>query len=214
MIDVWQIVGTVGATVVAVAPVVYGVATKAMDNYMEGYAKKKGETLATKEDLEEISRQLEKTTRVAEETKAQVTDKSVAKQKNDEMKRAAALEIMRMFGTMQQAAVSFYDGMVAVNRLGNIVDPSEETRKEAREKYIAGNKQFQDGLTTLWQLEQVARVVFPTQVVHEKVGVLKRGFIGFRGGVTGDDRQFEPLLDAINLKQQDLADAIKAQLDI
>ncbi|MGC1907508.1 MAG: hypothetical protein WA715_27030 [Candidatus Acidiferrum sp.] len=62
--------------------------------FFEGYGKKKGENLATKEDINEAVTQMKLLTRAAEEMKAETLDKSSAKERLREMRREFAFKLM------------------------------------------------------------------------------------------------------------------------
>jgi hypothetical protein len=86
-----------------------------------------------------------KVTEATEQIKAKISDTSLSKQKHDDMKRETALEMMRVFGTMQEAAVNLYDAIFALNRLPNQPHLSDEERQKTKLKYDVAYKQFQAG---------------------------------------------------------------------
>jgi hypothetical protein len=68
-------------------------------------------------------------------------------------------------------------------------------------------------MTQFWQLEQIAKLIFPRNV-SEKMEIVKRAFGEYVGGIYGDDRKFIPLMDAIVAKQEELSKTIRAELPI
>ncbi|HEX7728941.1 MAG TPA: hypothetical protein VF392_07890 [Terracidiphilus sp.] len=69
--------------------------------FFGSYAAKKGENLATKEDIAQI-------TKSQEEIKAQISDKAWDRQRQWEMKRDAVFEVMRELGQLENALLEFY----------------------------------------------------------------------------------------------------------
>lgn len=69
-----------------------------LGGYFGAYFKKKGENLATHEDLGKLVKQMEATTKATEEIKAEISDHSWNKQKYWEMKRDAVFNVVETLG--------------------------------------------------------------------------------------------------------------------
>jgi hypothetical protein len=67
--------------------------------FFGSYAAKKGENLATKEDIEQL-------TKIAEKIKAKISDEVWDRQKQWEMRRDAVLDVVRAIGKLNQAFIS------------------------------------------------------------------------------------------------------------
>jgi hypothetical protein len=64
-------------------------------SYMGSYMRKKGENLATHEDLDKLVKQLEATTNATKAIEARISHETWGRQKNWEMKRDALVSVVR-----------------------------------------------------------------------------------------------------------------------
>jgi hypothetical protein len=75
-------------------------------SYLAGYLKKKGENLATKEDVQDLAAQTALLTQTTEQIKAEITDKVWNKQRHWEMKRDAIFAAIQGLERANSAVIS------------------------------------------------------------------------------------------------------------
>jgi hypothetical protein len=162
--------------------------------FFTGYGSKKGGNRADSEDLP-------------------LTLNQLRKQKHEDMKREQALDIMRAYGTLLEACADlFRTGYRRPKNLvsDNIIDVDADQRKAA---WDTASDKFQAGLTTFWQLEQIARLIFP-EAIWKQMDVLKKAFIAFRSGMYDDVSEFGNLYSDLENKQEVLSKRLKDELQI
>jgi hypothetical protein len=77
--------------------------------FFSAYGQKRGETLATKHDIDLVLEQLEKATKLTENIRSEIiSDKSIAKQRHEDIKRDAALDVMRIEGEFEHVLNSLF----------------------------------------------------------------------------------------------------------
>ena len=72
-------------------------------SYLAGYLRKKGENLATHEDLEKLVEQMKAVTLATKEIEANISDKVWNRQKHWELKRDAVYAVMQALGRADEA---------------------------------------------------------------------------------------------------------------
>ena len=162
--------------------------------FFTGYGSKKGGNRADNEDLP-------------------LTLNQLRKEKHEDMKREQALDIMRAYGTLRESCGAlFRSGYRRNQRLisDNIIDVTADEKKAA---WDAASDKFQAGLTTFWQLEQIARLVFPKSICVQ-MDAVKNAFVAFRTGMYDDITQFNDLYTDLEKKQEELSKSLKAELQI
>ena len=92
------------------------------------------------------------------------------------MKRGAALDIMRAYGTLLQASLALFGVASDRNLFQHRLDVTNEMRDKSSEKHDVAYQKYQTAMTTFWQLEQIARLIFP-QSICEKMAVVKDAFV-------------------------------------
>lgn len=85
--------------VIAVLAFLLGAAFKP---YLSGYSKKKGENLATQEDIDEILRQLKTQTQATEEIKSEISGGLWDRQKQWEMKKEVLFEASKSIASVEE----------------------------------------------------------------------------------------------------------------
>jgi hypothetical protein len=75
--------------------------------YLGSYLKKKGENLATHEDLEKLVTQMTAVTTATKNIEARISDEVWQKQKRWEAKREAIFEVMRRLGELEAASAIY-----------------------------------------------------------------------------------------------------------
>jgi hypothetical protein len=76
--------------------------------YLRGYSAKKGENLATHEDIEKLVAQVSAVTQTAKEIESKISGELWNKQKHWEMKRDVIFEISKKMSAVNDAFVSLY----------------------------------------------------------------------------------------------------------
>jgi hypothetical protein len=135
------------------------------------------------------------------------------RQKFWELKRDTAVEIMRLFGSQREAAIGMYDALKIVNRLQGEAAPSPEQKQKAQAKHDSAQKQFQAGITQLWQLQNIARLVFPIGV-YQKMEAVQSAMSELIGDVYGNNQNFISLMNQIVEKQENASIAIRQELKV
>jgi hypothetical protein len=181
--------------------------------FFKGYAEKKGENLATKEDFRSLQKQLRENTELIETIKAERLDKSKARERSEETKRLMAMQILDLFGTMKQVALAYFNGIEAIERLQNTESPPEPMRLDANKRYHEGQERFQEMLGEVWKFEQKMRVDF-SETVHERLVALREKLKNLRGKVYADRRNFDSLYEDMVQAQDEASKAIRAEVQI
>jgi hypothetical protein len=180
-------------------------------SFFKGYGQKKGENLATKEDLKGVVEQVKAVTRTTEEIKSEISGESWAKQRHWDIKRDTAMDIMRVYGRLQEASANLFEAASYRDMAQHLT--SQEVNAKAAQKHETAYKQFQAAMTTFWQLEEIARLIFSTKV-YEKMDIVKRAFNKLAAALFEDNGKFDPLFEELRAKQEDLATTIRAELGI
>lgn len=133
--------------------------------YLKSYFSKKGENLATKEDIEKL-------TRVQEEIKAELSERTWSKQRHWDLKRDTALEVMRVFGELQQLLNSLFhelkpgdDPMSTTASITNIAvaqgiaAATSAANKQIEERKILLNEYLLT-MRKFWQAQGIVGMVF------------------------------------------------------
>lgn len=132
--------------------------------YLKSYFSKKGENLATKEDIEKL-------TRVQEEIKTELSERTWSKQRHWDLKRDTALEVMRVFGELQQllntlfqelkpgddpeiTAIGVAQGVAAAM---SAAEKLVEERKKLLREYLLTMRKF-------WQAQGTVGMVFSADI--------------------------------------------------
>jgi hypothetical protein len=111
--------------------------------FFGSYAAKKGENLATKEDIAQL-------TKIAEGIKAKISDEVWDRQKQWEMRRDAVLDVVRAIGKLNQALISLNSEDVTYEycrRNPEYKDQQDKTfvsREAAIENYGSCRSEFED----------------------------------------------------------------------
>jgi hypothetical protein len=111
--------------------------------YLGGYMKKKGENLATKEDLDDLVNQGSAVTQATKAIEAKITDQVWNRQRQWEMKRDSLFAALQALGRVDDALV----GVAAVLEAeGKAADPDSlrSAKAEAREAWHRAISDFQE----------------------------------------------------------------------
>jgi hypothetical protein len=165
-----------------------------VEGFFTGYGQKRGENLATQHDIAMVLDQLRR-------------------QRHEDMKREAALDIMRVYGTLLQASFALFQVAASRAILQHQPDLNNVMRQKSSDDWESAYKQFQDGMKTFWQLEQMARLIFPTNICNQ-MKIVKDAFQELVTKTYENTGAFDPLHKALEAKQQELSNAIKAELQI
>jgi hypothetical protein len=173
---------------------------------------KRGEIAAIQSQIDKVVAQNERLVRSSEAIKAELSDKSFSKQRHWDIKRDAALEIMRMQGTLYETIGHLWQARDIHYRaeLQNI----KKDEEAALASYNATLKVLNPIMTSFWQLEEVARLVFSASI-YEKMETLKDivNELLTEIAVYGE-RKVDKLFDAVIAQKSILAEAIRAELEM
>src|ERR1700730_17305039 len=132
--------------------------------FFSAYGQKRGETLATKHDIDLVLEQLEKATKLTENIRSEIiSDKSIAKQRHEDIKRDAALDVMRIEGEFEHVLNSLFfleQGMETAREKNNLT---------LLRTYNADFQKEYDScirtITKFWQARAMLGLVFSGAVV-------------------------------------------------
>jgi hypothetical protein len=120
---------------------------------------------------------------------------------------------MRVYGTLLEASAELFATEGDNKRLAYQTDVKPEVKEKVALAYDAANKKFRSSMTTFWQLEEIARLIFSNRVV-EKMAVVKDAFNEMAVEVIQDNRKLDSLFETLRVKQEDLAKTIRTELEI
>jgi hypothetical protein len=163
-------------------------------SFFTGYGNTIGTNLATSHDI------------------ALVLD-NLRKQRHEDMKRDAALDIMRVYGTLLEASLALFS--TAHGRPSALARQTfiEVDEKKEEAKWDAASAKFQAGMTQFWQQEQIARLIFP-ESIQKQLEVLKDAFLNLRARTYEDAGHFHSLHRDLTTEQENLSKMIRAELQI
>jgi hypothetical protein len=81
--------------------------------FFKGYGKKKGENLATKEDLKDVLDQVKQVTRTTEEIRSEISDRSWSRQKQWELKKEVILEAVKELSRLEISVLQVFAASAA-----------------------------------------------------------------------------------------------------
>jgi len=111
-----------GRTMENVLSLLTGLFIGAIGAYFSGYSKKKGENLATKEDIQDLTAQTALLTQTAKEIEAKISNEMWDRQKHWELKKDAVLAVMSALGKADDALHLYSTAIEAERKAKN---PSE-----------------------------------------------------------------------------------------
>jgi hypothetical protein len=141
-----------------------------LGSYLGAYLKKKGENLATREDLDKLVEQVAAVTKTTKEIEAKISDEVWDRQKRWELKRDAIFEIIRELGTMEVALGDFFS-------VFRVAGDSAKTQF-FRDRMMQEHENFQKVHQSFERAKAVAMLVCSekTQQEFRDFGVLRTQF--------------------------------------
>lgn len=202
----WQVIGLCLSLIVSAIII-------AWKGFFKKYGETTGDLLSMKHNIDLILEQQKRTTEVTETIKSELSDRSLAKQRREEMKRDAALDIMRAYGSLLEASYKLFD--VSLNNpIKNLPDDIIDMNARDRdEKWKVASDKFQAHMTTLWQLEQIAKLIF-SETIQKQIDSVKKSFNSLRDDVYENATNFLGAHGRLKAEQEKLSVAIKAELEI
>ena len=183
--------------------------------FLKAYGTKKGENLATKEDLQNVLEQVKAVTRTTEEIKTDLSEKAWSKQRHWDMKRDAALDVVKIFGEMEQI----------LNNVFHIRNPETITRSkqtvELANDHIQDNKnaldQYLAAIRKFWQAKETVALVFSIEVSKHMNAV--QNALAQLAALLGDDSPSGPAAkaarrDALHREEKLVTEALRKELGI
>lgn len=127
-------------------------------SFFKGYGTKKGERLATSEDLQLILNEVKEVTRTQEDIKRQIS----GRQRMWELKREIAYDILNTTGTMGHLFAILCSSTRAA------LEPStpQSYRVTLTDELSTSNVRFRECLEKLWQLEGTSLIVYDVRVAY------------------------------------------------
>jgi hypothetical protein len=138
--------------------------------YLGSYLKKKGENLATHEDIDKLADQVRTITSLSKTIEARISDEFWQNQRRWEVKRDTIFEAMKKFGELE-AAVALLAGNVSAYQEGMISPQLLVDRKELRRELNVALKGFgiAKNLVTLACGDDANRVLSSIQLEVRKI---------------------------------------------
>jgi hypothetical protein len=109
--------------------------------YLGSYLKKKGENLATHEDIDKLVNQVAAVTQTTKEIEAKISNDVGERQKRGEAKKDAMFETMKELATVQ-FTLSNYLATVTATAGGEIPDHERKLRLDAHDAYMLAKVSF------------------------------------------------------------------------
>jgi len=117
-----------------------------LGSFLGAYLKKKGENLATREDIDGLVEQVRAVTQAAKEIEAKISDQVWDRQRLWEMKRDALFSAAKTLGTTIDAFISFYTACETASKLENPADHLPR-KLEKSKNWSAAMAQFDEAAT-------------------------------------------------------------------
>jgi hypothetical protein len=194
---------------------VVGLALVAIFGYLfKGYGSEKGKNIAIQENIDKLAEQMRILTDAQKRIEATISHEVWGQQKTWELKRDAALELMRIFGSILEKLQNFFSAATEEKRAETTADA--EIKKNAKDAYDDAYKDFRNVLTKFWQQEQIAKLVFPVEI-HQKLDAMQTGFFKLLREVVASrtvTNVYASLHAELLAKQEDLAKALRLDLKI
>lgn len=145
--------------------------------YFGAYLKKKGENLATHEDLEKLVQHVDAVTNTTKRIEEQISDEFWQRQRRWEAKRETIFEAMKRFGELE-AVVAQFAGSMAVRGEGILPPDVIEEQINLRRAVTSAMKMFgiSKNLVTLACGEDASRALSAVQV--EMADLVKKVMTG------------------------------------
>jgi len=121
----------------------FSILVGAFVGYLAGYMKKKGENLATKEDLDDLVKQVSAVTQATKAIEAKITDQVRSRQRHWEMKRDSLFAALQALGRVDDALVGVADLLEAEGKAAN-PDRLRSAKAEARAAWHRAISDFQE----------------------------------------------------------------------
>ena len=127
-------------------------------SFFKGYGMKKGEHVATTEDLQLILKEVKEVTRTQEEIKRQIS----GRQRLWELKREIAYDILKTTGTIGHLFA------VICSKSETVLQPTTQQayRLKLTDELSTLSVRFRESLETLWQLEGTSQIVYNIGIAY------------------------------------------------
>jgi hypothetical protein len=183
--------------------------------FFRGYGTKKGKNLATKEDLQNVLIQVKAVTRSTEEIKTELSELTWSKQRQWDMKRDAALDVMKIFGEMEQLLNHIFHIRNPDTIAKSLVNP--EMQKKHIQSYEDALKQYLEAIRKFWQARETIGLVFSESVSRQMDAV--QNALALLAALLGDDSPTGPAAkaaqrDILRREQKLVTDALRKELGI
>ncbi len=177
-------------------------------SFLAGYLRKKGENLATHEDINKLVTQVAAVTEATQSIEARISNEVWERQRQWEMKREALFEAVRAIGTMDDALITLNSTYTAAQAAGEANPETWADRKsEALETWKLASSSFDraNRIAFLVCGKDVAAALLATGLLIRKIA--KQIF-------SGDVQNYLKLAPELMSKMQTLELAIRRELRI
>jgi hypothetical protein len=184
------------------------------NSFFKSYAEKKGENLATKEDLKDVVDQVKRVTLTTEEIKSEISQRDWSEQRSWDMKRDTAIDIMKTYGTLLQTSIALLEAAVREERAYETGDQDNKRRMHA--EYAAAYKEYAAAMAFFWQVEEIAKLIFSTEVAAD-LNTVKESFNAVVVRIVDNAREAarsDSLFKDLRKQQEALSRAIRGELDL
>jgi hypothetical protein len=167
--------------------------------YLGAYVRKKGENLATKEDIAQI-------TRIQHDIQNNISNEFWMRQRNWDMKREAAFELMREAAVFQESVVR----MVSSWRAFHLHQRADE---KVDVELAKANERYQEAVARHWRAKAIAGLLLGEQVMNQanKFEAAGRAVTNL---ITADvtDEQLTTAASASGREHQELMEIVRKEL--
>jgi hypothetical protein len=206
-IETWQAILVMVVGVLNVVALIFNA-------FFKSYAEKKGENLATKEDVKYIIAQVKQVTSTTEEIKSQFSKRDWSEQRTWEMKRDTAIDIMKTYGTLLQTSIALFEAAVRDEVAFRKRD--EEEKKLTSAEYDAAYKEYSAAIAFFWQVEEIAKLIFSSDVA-KAMKTVKDSFTALAVKIVDNATaaaSTESLFTDVYMNQTALSEAIRTELKL
>jgi hypothetical protein len=186
------------------------IASLFIGGFLKSYMGKKGENLATHEDIGKLVEQMSRVTEATKKIEAKISDEVLTRQRNRDVKREVMFELVKELSTLQYNTTRFSAAKTVA--LAAKSDPDAAERKKATDLLSQETIRYQEQLDSFWKCRALATVVC-NQPFLEKLETIERiGSVVWARIL--ENQEHDGQLQLFGEEIRNLAPFIRAELEI